>query len=65
MSFLDINNKNNDLTKNQAYQNVPLICPRCHIYMKKIHKNGITIDFCTKCRGIWLDDKEVENLIKL
>jgi ssDNA-binding Zn-finger/Zn-ribbon topoisomerase 1 len=56
------NAKNENLIKNEEYQNIPLLCPRCHIVMKKINKNGVTIDYCTKCRGIWLDDKEIDKL---
>jgi hypothetical protein len=66
MGFLNIKAKENkNLVKNSSYQNVPLICPRCHIYMKKVNKNGVTIDFCTKCRGMWLDDKEIDKLMTL
>ncbi len=60
------NNKNsNDLINNEHYQNIPLLCPRCHIVMDKIHKNNVTIDVCPKCKGIWLDDKEIDKLMKL
>jgi ribosomal protein L37AE/L43A len=54
-----------DWTRDIDYQNVPLLCPRCHITMKKIKRNGVTIDFCTKCRGLWLDDKEIDKLVNL
>ncbi len=66
MGFLNIKSKNaEDWIKDSGYQNVQLICPRCHIYMKKVHKKGITIDFCPKCRGMWLDNKEIDKLIRL
>ena len=65
MGFLDTKTNNKDLIKDDTYQNIPLICPRCHIYMKKIHKNGVTIDFCTKCKGLWLDNNEIEKLMQL
>lgn len=59
MSFL--NSKNNN---EQEFQNIPLICPRCKIYMKKIHKNGVTIDYCTQCQGMWLDKSEFDKLLE-
>jgi len=68
MGFFDMKTKvtnSGDLTNNDNYQNMPLICPRCHITMKKIHKNNVTIDFCTKCRGMWLDDKEIDKLMNI
>lgn len=39
-----------------------LICPRCKIEMEKIKKNDIIIDVCRKCKGMWLDDGEIEKL---
>jgi Zn-finger nucleic acid-binding protein len=26
-------------------------------------RSGITIDFCSSCRGVWLDRGELENLV--
>jgi len=40
-----------------------LLCPRDKIEMDKIKKNGVIIDVCRKCNGIWLDDKEIEKLL--
>ncbi|NTV24563.1 MAG: zf-TFIIB domain-containing protein [Nanoarchaeota archaeon] len=42
---------------------VALKCPRCNIDMKKIIKDKVEIDVCKKCRGMWLDDSEIEKLI--
>jgi Zn-finger nucleic acid-binding protein len=40
-------------------------CPRCNIDMVKkpipIAKD-VTIDFCEKCRGIWLDNTEIDRI---
>ncbi len=40
-------------------------CPRCEIDMVKkpapIAKN-ITIDFCEKCHGVWLDSTEIDRI---
>jgi uncharacterized protein len=40
-------------------------CPKCNINMKKISKNNITLDKCTKCGGVWFDPGEMEKLHKL
>jgi len=40
-----------------------LKCPRCNIYMKKLKKNDVTIDVCKQCKGMWLDDDEIEKLV--
>jgi len=39
-----------------------LTCPVCQGAMKEISKNGVLIDTCTQCRGVWLDRGELEKL---
>jgi uncharacterized protein len=39
-------------------------CPRCETpSMIEMDRNGITIDRCDRCRGVWLDRGELEKLI--
>ena len=33
--------------------------------MKKIKKSDVVIDICQKCNGMWLDDKEIDKLVKI
>lgn len=40
-----------------------LTCPKCAGSMRAYERNGITIDQCTECRGIFLDRGELEHLI--
>jgi Zn-finger nucleic acid-binding protein len=40
-----------------------LICPKCGGPMRTYARNGITIDQCTSCHGIFLDRGELERLI--
>ena len=40
-----------------------LICPKCGAAMRSYERNGVTIDQCTECRGIFLDRGELERLI--
>ena len=38
-------------------------CPRCHTsFLEELDRDGITIDRCTSCRGVWLDRGELERL---
>lgn len=39
-----------------------LACPVCQGAMREINKNGVLIDTCTQCRGVWLDRGELEKL---
>jgi Zn-finger nucleic acid-binding protein len=39
-------------------------CPRCEtVVLDERDRDGLTIDVCGKCRGIWLDRGELEKLI--
>jgi Zn-finger nucleic acid-binding protein len=40
-----------------------LTCPKCEGNMRTYARNGITIDQCTACHGIFLDRGELEMLI--
>lgn len=40
-----------------------LVCPKCKNPMRTYARNGITIDQCTICHGIFLDRGELEQLI--
>lgn len=39
-----------------------LTCPKCHAEMRAYERNGVTVDQCTECRGIFLDKGELERL---
>lgn len=38
-------------------------CPKCMQELRITHKEGIEIDYCPNCRGVWLDRGELEKLI--
>jgi len=40
-----------------------LICPKCGSEMRSYERNGVTVDQCTGCRGIFLDRGELEHLV--
>jgi uncharacterized protein len=42
-----------------------LSCPVCQGAMREISKEGVLIDTCTQCRGVWLDRGELEKLVGL
>lgn len=39
-------------------------CPRCDGSLKENKFEGVAIDTCDKCGGIWLDSGELEQLTK-
>lgn len=39
-------------------------CPSCNETLLMSDKNGIEIDYCPSCRGIWLDRGELDKIIE-
>lgn len=39
-----------------------LTCPVCQGTMREVERQGVLIDTCTQCRGVWLDRGELEKL---
>ncbi|MEU2669597.1 zf-TFIIB domain-containing protein [Streptomyces sp. NPDC007164] len=40
-------------------------CPKCHAQMNTYNRNGIQIEQCSGCRGIFLDYGELESLTRI
>lgn len=39
-------------------------CPVCNITLVMSDKQGVEIDYCPKCRGVWLDRGELDKIIE-
>ena len=39
-----------------------LICPKCQGQMRQYERNGVVVDQCSECRGLFLDRGELERL---
>ncbi|MEN6330449.1 MAG: zf-TFIIB domain-containing protein [Smithella sp.] len=39
-------------------------CPICNVALQLSERQGIEIDYCPKCRGIWLDRGELDKIIE-
>jgi Zn-finger nucleic acid-binding protein len=44
--------KNNDMN-----------CPNCNEVLVMSERQGVEIDYCPKCRGVWLDRGELDKII--
>ena len=38
-------------------------CPVCNVQLIMSERQGIEIDYCPKCRGVWLDRGELDKII--
>lgn len=41
-----------------------LLCPKCQAPMRLMDRNGVTLERCTECGGIFLDRGELERLMR-
>lgn len=39
-------------------------CPNCKVSLVMSERQGIEIDYCPQCRGIWLDRGELDKIIE-
>lgn len=39
-------------------------CPTCNVTLLMTDRQGVEIDYCPKCRGVWLDRGELEKIIE-
>lgn len=38
-------------------------CPVCNVELKMADRQGVEIDYCPQCRGVWLDRGELDKII--
>ncbi|SDN17164.1 TFIIB-type zinc ribbon-containing protein [Allokutzneria albata] len=41
-----------------------MICPKCNDAMVNYERNGVHVDQCRGCQGLYLDPGELEQLVK-
>ncbi len=42
----------------------PFDCPRCGTVLTMSDRQGIEIDYCPQCRGVWLDRGELDKILE-
>jgi Zn-finger nucleic acid-binding protein len=40
-----------------------MLCPVCRVDLVMSERQGVEIDYCPKCRGVWLDRGELDKVI--
>ena len=41
-----------------------MLCPVCHTGLALSDRQGVEIDYCPQCRGVWLDRGELDKIIE-
>ena len=39
-------------------------CPVCNVALTMTERQGVEIDYCPRCRGVWLDRGELDKIIE-
>lgn len=47
-----------------ADQVAAMSCPVCRVPLAMTDRQGIEIDYCPQCRGVWLDRGELDKIIE-
>jgi Zn-finger nucleic acid-binding protein len=63
MGLMDYFKKKKADSENLLYKDGKINCPRCAKPMIKKTRQGLTIDKCTGCGGIWLDKGEIYKIV--
>ena len=45
-------------------QECPVKCPVCNADLLLSERQGVEIDYCPSCRGVWLDRGELDKIIE-
>lgn len=57
--------KETEMTATAETATLAFRCPKCHGEMLVYERQGIVVDQCRDCRGVWLDRGELDHLIDL
>ncbi len=41
-----------------------MLCPSCQVPLAMAERQGVEIDYCPRCRGVWLDRGELDKIIE-
>lgn len=41
-----------------------MLCPNCKTELKMSERQGVEVDYCPQCRGIWLDRGELDKILE-
>ena len=52
------------MTEQARAQHEGLICPSCRVNLVMSERQGVEIDYCPQCRGVWLDRGELDKILE-
>jgi Zn-finger nucleic acid-binding protein len=58
--LFNLKNRRSDMTN--AAEGMP--CPVCKVPLVMSERQGVEIDYCPQCRGVWLDRGELDKILE-
>jgi hypothetical protein len=52
------------MTNSMGGQAAGLLCPLCRVSLVMSERQGVEIDYCPQCRGVWLDRGELDKILE-
>lgn len=52
------------MTPSSSESGTGMLCPSCRVQLTMSERQGIEIDYCPQCRGVWLDRGELDKIIE-
>jgi Zn-finger nucleic acid-binding protein len=52
------------MSQSERNTSIGMLCPACKVDLVMAERQNIEIDYCPKCRGIWLDRGELDKIIE-
>ena len=52
------------MSSNERNASVGMLCPACKVDLVMTERQSVEIDYCPKCRGVWLDRGELDKIIE-
>ena len=53
-----------DMQGDRATPSAGMLCPVCNVELVMTERQNIEIDYCPRCRGVWLDRGELDKIIE-
>lgn len=52
------------MTQSDPAPHEGMSCPTCRVRLVMTERTGIEIDYCPRCRGVWLDRGELDKIVE-
>lgn len=46
------------------HEGIEMACPLCFVPLTMAERSGVEVDYCPKCRGVWLDRGELDKILE-